>query len=235
MTTSTLIATLHALIKDACQDWIEQSYIELDELTVIVKPTGIRSICLALRDDPRFDFKMLVDVCGVDYLHYGLDDWETTASTEQGFSRGVTSRWLREPTTNENQTRFAVVYHLLSLTRNQRVRLRINIPNDLELMVDSVIDIWPAADWFEREAFDLFGIFFRGHPDLRRLLTDYGFVGHPFRKDFPLIGKVEARYDAVAKRVIYEPVSIQPRILEPKVIRHDNRYLDPQSETLNAK
>ena len=122
-------------------------------------------------------------------------------------------------------TRFAVVYHLLSLPNNQRVRLRVNIPNEHELMVDSVMPIWPSADWFEREAFDLYGILFKGHPDLRRILTDYGFVGHPFRKDFPLIGKVEARYDAKLERVVYEPVSIKPRILEPKVIRHDNRYI----------
>jgi NADH-quinone oxidoreductase subunit C len=119
--------------------------------------------------------------------------------------------------------RFAAIYHLLSLTHNHRIRLRVFV-NPETLRIPSVMDIWPAANWFEREAFDLFGIIFEGHPDLRRILTDYGFIGHPFRKDFPLIGNVEVRYDATAKRVVYEPVSITPRILEPKVIRRDNRY-----------
>lgn len=203
--------------------WIERANVAYGELTVEVIPEHLQALCIELRDDPDFDCKMLIDVCGVDYLHYGLDDWQTQASTETGFSRGVTGMVLRE--TPAQKTRFAVVYHLLSLNKNHRIRLRVNLPMTADLLVDSVIDIWPAADWFEREAFDLFGILFKGHPDLRRLLTDYGFVGHPFRKDFPLIGKVEARYDAKEKRVIYEPVSITPRILEPKVIRHDNRYV----------
>jgi NADH-quinone oxidoreductase subunit C len=131
--------------------------------------------------------------------------------------------------------RFAVVYHLLSLSNNQRIRLRVNIPNEQELIVDSVMDIWPAANWYEREVFDLFGILFRGHPDLRRILTDYGFVGHPFRKDFPLIGKVEARYDATLKCVVYEPVSIVARVLEPKVIRRDHRYASELGDTSLGK
>ncbi len=133
---------------------------------------------------------------------------------------------LRAKSALTQPTRFAVVYHLLSLPHNHRVRLRVNVPDGVSIMVDSVIDIWPSANWFEREAFDLFGILFRGHPDLRRILTDYGFVGHPFRKDFPLIGKTEVRYDASIGRVVYEPVSIEPRVLEPKVIRHDSRYLE---------
>lgn len=197
--------------------------IALGELTVEVKPEYLLDLCRVLRDDPEFDCKLLADVCGIDYLHYGLDDWETESTTETGFSRGVMSHLQRENPSPAN--RFAVVYHLLSLTKNHRIRLRVNIPNEADIMVDSVIDIWPSANWFEREAFDLFGILFRGHPDLRRILTDYGFVGHPFRKDFPLIGKVEARYDAKLKRIVYEPVSIEARVLEPKVIRHDNRYL----------
>src|SRR5262249_19607567 len=122
-------------------------------------------------------------------------------------------------------SRFAVVYHLLSLSKNHRIRLRVFLPNENELIIDSVIKLWPSANWYEREVYDLFGILFRGHPDLRRILTDYGFLGHPFRKDFPLIGKVEARYDATLQRVIYEPVSISARVLEPKVIRTDHRYL----------
>lgn len=202
--------------------WIENTHIAFDELTVLVKPAHIHEICLALRDHPDFDCKQLIDICGVDFLHYGLDDWETESATATGFSRGVTARWLRvDPA---QPVRFAVVYHLLSLTKNHRIRLRVNLPQAEALLIDSVMDIWPAANWYEREAFDLFGILFRHHPDLRRILTDYGFIGHPFRKDFPLIGKVEARYDATLKRVVYEPVSIELRILEPKVIRHDQRY-----------
>lgn len=224
---------LHAQVTERFSAWILRTQVDFDELTVEVKPEYIKNICLELRDHPDFDFKLLIDVCGVDYLHYGLDDWETESTTETGFGRGVTERLIRENPPKPN--RFAVVYHLLSVGKNQRIRLRVNIPDEKEIIVDSVIDIWPAADWYEREAFDLFGILFRGHPDLRRILTDYGFVGHPFRKDFPLIGKVEARYDAALRRVIYGPVSIQPRILEPKVIRHDNRYLGPQTEPTNEK
>ncbi len=204
-------------------EWIEQTQTALGEVTVIVKPVHLLDLCRALRDEPAFDFKLLVDVCGIDYLHYGLDGWQTESTTRTGFSRGVTNTWVRD--TAAKPTRFAVVYHLLSLTRNHRLRLRVHLADDAELIVDSVTEIWPAANWFEREAFDLFGILFRGHPDLRRILTDYGFAGHPFRKDFPLIGKVEVRYDAALRRVVYEPVSIMQRVLEPKVIRHDNRYL----------
>lgn len=209
--------------------------IAFDEVTVEVKPDGIKAVASALRDHADFDFKLLVDVCGVDYLQYGLSDWETQSASETGFGRGVTRMRLEADAKHPNHGRFAVVYHLLSLTHNQRVRLRVTLPDDVSLIVDSVMEIWPAADWFEREVFDLYGILFRGHPDLRRLLTDYGFVGHPFRKDFPLIGKVEARYDAALRRVIYEPVSIEPRILEPKVIRHDNRYLSENVEDGHAK
>jgi len=214
---------LSTKIHEQCSAWIANSKIHLCELTLDIKPAHLLELCRVLRDQPEFAFNCLIDVCGVDYLHYGLADWETESATESGFSRGVTSKPLREAQGTSN--RFAVVYHLLSLSLNQRIRLRVNIPDAEELMVDSLVDTWPAANWFEREVFDLYGILFRGHPDLRRLLTDYGFNGHPFRKDFPLIGKVEARYDAALKRVIYEPVSIEPRILEPKVIRHDHRYM----------
>lgn len=212
---------------------IENTIIALDELTLEVQPAQLLTICRSLRDDEAFDFKCLVDVCGVDYLHYGLDDWQTNSTTETGFSRGVTEKLERE--NPAKPSRFAVVYHLLSLSKNHRLRLRVNLPQDQALMVDSVMEIWPSADWFEREVFDLFGILFKGHPDLRRILTDYGFAGHPFRKDFPLIGKVEARYDAKLKRVVYEPVSIEPRTLEPKVIRRDNRYLNEQGEIAHGK
>lgn len=216
------VNTLCARINERCAAWIETAAIAFDELTLVVKSDSLLTLCTCLRDDPEFDFKQLIDVCGVDYLHYGLDEWATQSATETGFGRGVLS--TREEVVSGQSNRFAVVYHLLSLSHNHRLRLRVNLENVHELMVDSVIDIWPAANWFEREVFDLFGILFKGHPDLRRILTDYGFIGHPFRKDFPLIGKVEARYDANLKRVVYEPVSIEARILEPKVIRRDNRY-----------
>ncbi len=215
----TLLSQLNAQF-EAC---ITGAVLALGEITLEVKPERLLDLTIALRDVPTFAFNQLIDVCGVDYLHYGLDDWQTDSTTETGFSRGVTDTLLRE--NPAKPSRFAVVYHLLSLVHNHRLRLRVFIPDDKELMVDSIISVWPAANWYEREAFDLFGILFRGHPDLRRLLTDYGFAGHPFRKDFPLIGKVEARYDARLQRVVYEPVSIKARILEPKVIRHDNRYL----------
>jgi NADH-quinone oxidoreductase subunit C len=228
----TAITTLHTQLTERFSSWINGATIAKNELTLEVKAEHLLDLCRALRDEPDFDFKMLIDVCGVDYLHYGLDDWQTESSTETGFGRGVMNKLVPgEPLPEtlplieqEKASRFAVVYHLLSLEKNHRIRLRVRIPNEQDTIVDSVIDIWPAANWFEREAFDLFGILFRGHPDLRRILTDYGFVGHPFRKDFPLIGKVEVRYDAKLKRVVYQPVSITPRILEPKVIRHDNRY-----------
>lgn len=217
------VNTLHNEITVEFSDWITRADVALGELTVEVKAEHLLALCKELRDRPAFQFNQLMDICGLDYLHYGFDDWETETVTSSGFARGVMSQCKQAEPNKPN--RFAVVYHLLSLTKNHRLRLRVNIPNETDLMVDSVMSIWPAADWFEREAFDLFGILFKGHPDLRRLLTDYGFVGHPFRKDFPLIGKVEARFDALLGRVIYEPVSIKPRTLEPKVIRHDNRYM----------
>ncbi|EKD69792.1 MAG: NADH-quinone oxidoreductase chain C [uncultured bacterium] len=216
------VNTLSTQIQSRFTSWIDHVTVAFDEITIEVKPAHLLDLCYVLRDDDVFRCNMLIDVCGVDYLQYGLDDWQTEISTFTGFSRGVTGMTQRE--TTAKSSRFAVVYHLLSLKHNHRIRLRVTLTNEAELIVDSVIDIWPAANWFEREAFDMFGILFRGHPDLRRILTDYGFVGHPFRKDFPLIGKVEARYDAKLRRVIYEPVSISPRTLEPKVIRHDHRY-----------
>lgn len=218
MTATTLLTQLESRFNDA----ILNATVVLDETTLEIKPDQLVAVCTALRDEPDFAFNQLMDVCGVDYLHYGLADWETQAATATGFSRGVMPDSEREDPAKPN--RFAVVYHLLSTIKNHRLRLRVNLQDIAELIVDSVMSVWPSANWYEREVFDLYGILFRGHPDLRRILTDYGFVGHPFRKDFPLIGKVEARYDATLKRVIYEPVSIEPRILEPKVIRHDHRY-----------
>ncbi len=198
------------------------------QLTLEVPAGKLHNTCLILRDEDPFHFEVLIDVCGVDYLQYGDSEWVTTDSTVQGFDRGVQA--IHEAQVPHWQKpRFAVVYHLLSIRYNQRVRLRAFVAGEPPV-IQSVVDVWSAANWFEREAFDLYGILFNGHPDLRRILTDYGFVGHPFRKDFPLIGEVEMRFDASEGRVVYEPVSIEPRILVPKVIRDDNRYSSISNE-----
>jgi NADH-quinone oxidoreductase subunit C len=194
------------------------------ELSYEVAAQELLQAAAILRDSPAFKFEMCMDVCGVDYLEHGRAEWKTEDATSSGFSRGVARGRMDAPVAVGR--RFAVVYHLLSISLNQRLRLRVFCGDDVEPMVDSVAGIWAGADWFERETFDMFGILFKGHPDLRRLLTDYGFIGHPFRKDFPLSGNVEVRYDPEKGRVVYQPVSIDPRVLVPKVIRHDNRY-DP--------
>lgn len=199
------------------------------ELTFETPSGELLALAAALRDEAPFDFEQLIDLCGVDYLAYGQAEWTTRESTATGFSRGVDRHApVRTP---GSPRRFAVVYHLLSISRNLRLRLKVYCPDDDYPIVPSVTGIWPAADWFEREAFDLFGVMFEGHPDLRRILTDYGFVGHPFRKDFPLSGHVEMRYDPVERRVVYEPVAIAPRTLVPKVVRHDNRYTETLTGT----
>jgi NADH-quinone oxidoreductase subunit C len=192
------------------------------ELCYEVEPGRLLEAASLLRDSPELRFGQLMDLAGIDYLGYGTDEWTTLSATGSGFSRGVIlGASARLPVDGR---RFAVVYNLLSLSHNARVRLRVPCEDAEDPIVDSVVGIWPSANWFEREAFDLFGILFRGHPDLRRILTDYGFIGHPFRKDFPLIGNVEVRYDPEKQRVAYEPVSIEPRVLVPKVIRQDARY-----------
>ena len=174
---------------------------------------------------------MLMDVCGVDYLQYGDVEWTTSSATETGFSRGVEQTPVILDEADEfDARRFAAVYHLLSLRHNTRLRMRVFTGTGNPPIIRSVVDIWNSANWYEREAFDLYGILFEGHPDLRRILTDYGFIGHPFRKDFPLIGNVEVSYDADKGRVAYQPVSIEPRTLVPRVIRDDNRY-DEQLRT----
>jgi len=198
------------------------------ELAYKVAAADLLAVCQALRDAEDLRFEMLLDVAGIDYLHYGESEWTTLESTATGFSRGV-ERGVDETmplhgTPHPGAGRFAVVYQFLSITHNARVRLRAYCTPGEPPMIDSLCDLWASANWFEREAFDLFGILFKGHPDLRRILTDYGFIGHPFRKDFPLIGNVEVRYDPEKKRVVYEPVSIEPRTLVPRVIRDDNRY-----------
>jgi NADH-quinone oxidoreductase subunit C len=195
------------------------------ELTYEVAAPRLLEAARVLRDAPELKFEMCMDVCGVDYLEHGRAEWKTQDATSSGFSRGVARSAAIDAPVAPGR-RFAVVYHLLSISLNQRLRLRVFCADDAEPMVDSVSGIWAGTDWFERETFDMFGVLFKGHPDLRRLLTDYGFIGHPFRKDFPLSGNVEVRYDPEKGRVVYQPVSIDPRVLVPKVIRHDNRY-DP--------
>lgn len=191
--------------------------IKLEEITLEVPREKLLEVCVALRDEADFKFELLVDVCVVDYKDYGISEWRTERSSFTGFERGVDSSGQEHPV-HWNKPRFGVVLHLLSITHNHRLRLRVFAEGEPPY-VPSVNDIWSAANWFEREAFDLYGVVFEGHPDLRRLLTDYGFVGHPFRKDFPLSGHVEVRYDANQGRVIYQPVTITPRTLVAKTIR----------------
>jgi len=184
--------------RDHLAGLIESAEVDFNELNLVVSKDKLLATCLALRDNDPFACEQLIDLTGVDYSEYGNGEW-------QGL-------------------RYAVVYHLLSIKHNHRIRLKVFVDGEPPL-VDSVVNIWSSANWYEREAFDLFGIIFEGHPDLRRILTDYGFVGHPFRKDFPLSGNVEMRYDPEKQRVVYQPISIEPRINQPRVIRDDNRYL----------
>ena len=192
----TKLESLSLCLQNVLGDALIQAVERLDELTLIVKPQAYAAAMRALRDHPDCRFEQLIDLCGMDYSGYGEGAWEGA--------------------------RFAVVVHLLSLSNNRRVRVRVFCPDDDLPVVASVVDIWPAANWFEREAFDLYGIVFEGHPDLRRILTDYGFIGHPFRKDFPLSGNVEMRYDPTQQRVIYQPVSIEPREIVPRVVRDES-------------
>ncbi len=196
----------------------------ISEDTVEIENSELLNFMRKLRNEDSLHFEELIDLCGVDYLDYGKTEWETSSVTSEGFSRGVKFLECKDP--NDDSLRFAVVYHLLSIKHNKRIRVRCFADYiDSVPMVNSVIEIWNNANWYEREAFDLFGILFDGHPDLRRILTDYGFIGHPFRKDFPLSGKVEVKYDEKEGRVVYQPVSIEPRVLVPKVIRDDSRYV----------
>jgi NADH-quinone oxidoreductase subunit C len=188
--------TLAAALQAAFDPPLTSVTVALGEVTVVVAAERLAGVMRVLRDRPEFRFESLIDACGVDYSAYGDGAW--------------------------NGARFAAVYHLLSLSHNHRLRVRAFAADDDFPILPSVVEVWPAANWFEREAFDLYGIVFDGHPDLRRLLTDYGFVGHPFRKDFPLSGYVEMRYDPEQKRVIYQPVTIEPREITPRVIREEN-------------
>jgi NADH-quinone oxidoreductase subunit C len=187
-------------------------------------------VAQTLRDDPRFTFSQLTDLCGVDFLGFGQEEWETTKATREGFSRAVEGMgpgrfdWKNRPESTDAEQRFSVVVHLLSTKHNMRLRMATFAADEGLPIVPSLVEIWNSANWYERETFDMFGIIFEGHPDLRRILTDYGFTGHPFRKDFPLIGNVTVRYDEEKGRVVYEPVEIEPRVLVPRVIRDDSRY-----------
>lgn len=192
------LESLQGNITDRLGNAVTHSFIRLGELTIEVDRDHLMDACKTLRDDDRFAFDQLIDLCGVDYLDYRKE-------SEEGTRKGP---------------RFAVVYHLMSIKHNRRIRVRTFL-DDATPVVSSVMELWPCANWFEREAFDMFGILFEGHPDLRRILTDYGFVGHPFRKDFPLSGHVEMRYDPEQKRVIYQPVTVEPRNLVPRVIREE--------------
>lgn len=213
--------------------------VALDEITIEVAATHWQEAAKRLATAPETHFDQCVDLCGIDYLEYGRQEWAGEESVSYaGYSRGVepaSNARLKfgdeMPSGNQDRPRFAVVAHLLSYKHNWRVRVRIPCV-DAELpTVPSVVAVWPVVNWFEREAFDLFGILFDDHPDMRRILTDYGFVGHPMRKDFPLIGRVEVRFDPEKNRVVYEPVSIEPRVLVPKVHRHDSRYVVPAETT----
>lgn len=185
-----------ARLEDLLGEQLVGQTVAFDEVTIEVAPEDWIEVAQRLRDEPGLGFDTLIDLCGVDYSAYKDGAWEGG--------------------------RFAVVLHLLSVRKNHRLRVRAFCADDEMPMIASLVDVWPAANWFEREAFDLFGILFDGHPDLRRILTDYGFIGHPFRKDFPISGHVEMRYDPEQKRVVYEPVSIAPREVTPRIVREEN-------------
>ncbi|MFC3110391.1 NADH-quinone oxidoreductase subunit C [Undibacterium arcticum] len=193
---TTKLETLEASLRAVLGEQIQDLTLALGELTLRVKPEDYLSVMRALRDHADLRFEELIDLCGVDYSTYGEGAWDGA--------------------------RFAVVSHLLSMTHNWRLRVRVFAVDDELPVLASLIDVWPSANWYEREAFDFFGILFEGHNDLRRILTDYGFIGHPFRKDFPVSGYVEMRYDPEQKRVIYQPVTIEPREIVPRVIREEH-------------
>ena len=208
-----------------------------NEITIEVAAEDLVDVCRELHDAEEFAYQQLIDLCGVDYSQYGRSEWATDETSTTGFSRGVEAASMGRlmfgdelEASDDDQPRFASVMHLLSVSNNRRLRVKTLAADNSLPLVPSVTSIWASANWYERESFDLFGILYSGHPDLRRILTDYGFVGHPFRKDFPLVGNVEMRYDPQQKRVVYEPVSIEPRVLVPRVTREDHRYLNGSEE-----
>ena len=203
-------------IESSCNELIFE--LQYDDLIEVAKE---------LKTNENMMFEQLTDLCGVDYLTYGVDEWITKSATSSGFSRGVSRQSvILDDADTFDDKRFAVIYNLLSIKHNSRIRLRVYTGDKNPPIIPSVASIWSSANWLERETFDLYGILFEGHPDLRRILTDYGFVGHPFRKDFPLSGNVEIHYDEKKEKIVYKPVSIEPRTLVPRVIRQDNRYSD---------
>ena len=213
-------------------NFIESSY---NEIIFEIQSEDLIEVAKELKTNENMMFEQLTDLCGVDYLTYGVDEWTTKSATSSGFSRGVTRQSvILDDADTFDDKRFAVIYNLLSIKHNSRIRLRVYTGDKNPPIIPSVASIWSSANWLERETFDLYGILFEGHPDLRRILTDYGFVGHPFRKDFPLSGNVEIHYDEKKEKIVYKPVSIEPRTLVPRVIRQDNRYSDEIKEDNNG-
>lgn len=221
------VETLANSLSEHFGDALTGAHVAYGQAVIELKPNHLLAVCQSLKDEEAYSFEQMIDLCGVDYSTYGMADWETNSTSNTGFSRGVSKDIFDDEA--ETRPRFAVVYHLLSIRHNHRLRVRCMI-DETPAKIESVVNIWASANWYEREAFDLFGILFDGHPDLRRILTDYGFVGHPFRKDFPLEGNVEVRYDPEQKRVVYQPVTITNRVLVPRVIRDDNRYKEVKGE-----
>ena len=206
-----------------------------NELIFGLQCEDLIDVAKELKTNENMMFEQLTDLCGVDYLTYGVDEWTTKSATSSGFSRGVSRQSvILDDADTFDDKRFAVIYNLLSIKHNSRIRLRVYTGDKNPPIIPSVASIWSSANWLERETFDLYGILFEGHPDLRRILTDYGFVGHPFRKDFPLSGNVEIHYDEKKEKIVYKPVSIEPRTLVPRVIRQDNRYSDEIKDDNNG-
>jgi NADH-quinone oxidoreductase subunit C len=231
------VATLRELLQQRFGARLGDFSEHAGALRVDVSLAAWVEVARALRDEAAFRFEQAIDLCVVDYLSYGEAEWDTGNVSNEGFSRGVEGEgagrfnWADRPAAAHISNRFAVVVQLLSISNNQRLRIRCFAPDDGLPVVPTLVDVWRGLNWFEREAFDLFGVLFEGHPDLRRILTDYGFVGHPFRKDFPLIGNVEVRYDEARRRVVYEPVSIEPRVGVPRTVRDDARLEQAAAES----
>jgi NADH-quinone oxidoreductase subunit C len=204
------LISLRASLQEILGDTIVRLEQSLGELTLVITPSDMLAVFKRLQSDERLHFEQLTDICGVDYSTFGSETSEGGAYVSD------------EAILNPYEQRFAAVYHLLSLKSNVRLRVKVFAEDNESPRLSSVVDIWPSANWFEREAFDMFGIVFLGHPDLRRILTDYGFVGNPFRKDFPLSGHVEMHYDPEQKRVVYKPITLEPREITPRSIREEN-------------